>query len=104
MIIQINSDKSVEWEKRSTDFFSDQITEALERFKSQITRIEVHLKDENGMKDGISDINCMIEARLEGRKPIAVNSKADTKELAVTSAIDKIKSSIETILGKNYKH
>jgi len=102
MTILINSDSSVEWEKRSDDFFSDQIAEALERFESQISRIEVHLKDENGKKDGINDFNCLLEARLEGRKPIAVSSQGETIDIAITGAIDKIKSSIETILGKNY--
>ncbi|MCF8239049.1 MAG: HPF/RaiA family ribosome-associated protein [Saprospiraceae bacterium] len=104
MIIQINTDKVVTVEKRSSDFFTDQIAKALHRFESQITRIEVHLKDENGKDDGYNDISCTIEARLEGKQPIAVNNQADTIDLALSGAIDKVKSSLESILGKIKQH
>jgi len=104
MIIQINSDKNLSWERRSSDFFTDQIADALHRFESHITRIEVYLKDENGKKDGPNDISCLLEARLQGKKPIAVTSQGDTIDIAVNGAIVKIKAAIETILGKIQKH
>ena len=104
MTIQINTDKTITGEERSSDFFSSQIKKALERFESHITRIEVHLKDENGKKDGLKDISCLLEARLEGRQPIAITNQANTIDLAVTGAIDKIKSAIETIIEKRQDH
>ena len=104
MTIQINTDKTVTGEKRSGDFFTSQIAEALQRFESHITRIEIHLKDENGKKDGYNAISCLLEARLEGRQPIAITNQANTIELAIAGAIDKIKAAIETILGKILKH
>ena len=85
-------------------FFISKIEAALQRFESHITRIEVHLKDVNGKKEGVNDISCVLEARLEGRQPIAITNQADTLELALTGAIDKIKSAIKTILGKIQKH
>lgn len=100
MLILINTDKTINGDKNHQDFFSSQIKVELERYHSHITRIVVHLKDENGNKDGLNDMSCMIEARLKGRQPIAVTSKENTIELAVTSSIDKIKTSIETILGR----
>ena len=45
MTIQINTDKTISGEERSTDFFKVQIAEALKRFETHITRIEIHLKD-----------------------------------------------------------
>ncbi|MCK0147236.1 HPF/RaiA family ribosome-associated protein [Arenibacter sp. F26102] len=104
MIVKINTDKTLNGEERSADFFTSQINEALERFESHISRIEVHLKDENGKKDGFNDISCLLEARLEGRQPIAVTNQANTVDLAVTGAIDKVKSALETIVGKIQKH
>lgn len=104
MTIQINTDKTLTGEKRSIDFFTSQIAEALQRFESHITRIEVHLKDENGKKDGFNNVSCLIEARLEGRQPIAITNQANTIGLAVSGAIDKIKTAIETILGRIQKH
>ena len=104
MTIQINTDKTITGEKRSIDFFTSQIAEALQRFESHITRIEVHLKDENGKKDGFNDVSCLIEARLEGRQPIAITNQANTIDLAVSGVLDKIKTAIETILGRIQKH
>ncbi|WP_111707637.1 HPF/RaiA family ribosome-associated protein [Lutibacter citreus] len=104
MTIQINTDKTLTGEKRSSDFFISQITEALQRFESHITRIEVHFKDENGKKDGFNSISCLLEARLEGKQPIAITNQANTMDMAVTGAIDKIKTAIESILGKIQKH
>ncbi|WP_308990891.1 HPF/RaiA family ribosome-associated protein [Mariniflexile litorale] len=104
MKIQYNTDRTINGGERSQDFFSSQIAEELSRYESQITRIEVHLSDENGKKEGRNKIVCLLEARLEGRKPIVVSNQSDTIELAVSGAIDKLKASLETILGriKNY--
>ena len=100
MQIQINTDKNINGDERHEDYFTPQIAEAFKRYKSHITRIEVHLKDENGKKDGIKDKTCSLEARLEGRKPIAVTSHESTVELSISSAIEKMKSSLDTILGR----
>lgn len=104
MTIQINTDKTISGEKRTEDYFTSQIEEVLQRFESHITRVEVHLKDENGKKDGFNDISCLLEARLEGMQPIAVTNQADTTDLALTGALDKIKTAVESMLGKMQKH
>ncbi len=104
MTIKINTDKTISGEQRSEEYFSSLIAEALERFDSHITRIEVHLKDENGKKDGINDISCLIEARIEGKQPIAVTNQADSVDQAVIGAVDKIKSAVGTIVGKMQQH
>jgi ribosome-associated translation inhibitor RaiA len=100
MIIQFNTDKTINGDERNEDFFTSQIAEELDRYESHISRIEVHLSDENGKKEGLNDIQCMLEARLEGRQPTAVSHQADTLELAVSGAIDKLKNALETILGR----
>jgi hypothetical protein len=104
MKIQFNTDKNINGEERNEDFFTSQIAEELSRYQSHITLIELHLSDENGKKEGLDDILCLLEARLEGRKPIAVSHQSDTIELALSGALDKLKAALETILGriKNY--
>lgn len=104
MIIQFNTDKTINGDDRHQDFFSEQIANELERYQSHITRIEAHIKDQNGKKDGINDITCLLEARLEGRQPIAVTCQEDNIEGAVSGALDKLKSSLETILGRLSNH
>jgi non-homologous end joining protein Ku len=49
-------------------------------------------------------MRCMIEARVEGRQPIAVTNQADTHDEAVTSAIDKLTTSLDSILGRLSNH
>ncbi len=100
MIIQFNTDKTISGDERRQHYFTSQIEEELDRYQSHITRIEVHLSDENGKKEGKDDIQCLLETRLKGRQPIAVTYKADTVEQAVSGAIGKLKASLETILGR----
>jgi len=104
MQIQFNTDKNVTASEDLIDSSTSLISEELSRFDDQITRVEVHLSDENGNKDGLNDKRCMVEARLAGMQPIAVTDHANTHEQAVSGAIDKLKTSLETITGrlKNY--
>ena len=66
--------------------------------------MEVHLSDENGDKQGLNDKRCVIEARLSGMKPIAVTNHANTHEQAVGGAVDKLKTSLDAILGRLRNH
>ncbi|HEY6625710.1 MAG TPA: HPF/RaiA family ribosome-associated protein [Ignavibacteriaceae bacterium] len=104
MKIQLNTDNNVTGSEELRTSLTSLISDELSRFDDHITRLEVHLSDENGHKSGQNDKRCMIEARLEGMKPIAVTNHADTNERAVTGAVDKLKSSLTTIQGrlKNY--
>jgi len=100
MIIQFNTDKTIKGDEKNQNHFTSLIAEELERFEPNISRIEVHLSDENGKKEGLNSILCLLEARIEGRQPIAVSCQDDTVESAVSGAIDKIKTSLETIFGR----
>lgn len=104
MTIQFNTDKNVNGTEEFIAPFITQIENELRRFNSNITRIEVHLSDENGRKDGPEDIRCLMEARLEGKQPVAVTYQAGNVELALSGAIEKLKASLETILGRIINH
>jgi len=100
MKIQFNTDNNVEVREGLRAPLISLISEELGRFSHQITRVEVHLSDENGDKQGSNDKRCMIEARLAGMKPIAVINHANTHEQAVGGAVDKLKNSLDSILGR----
>ncbi|MDP4285546.1 MAG: HPF/RaiA family ribosome-associated protein [Bacteroidota bacterium] len=104
MTIQINTDKNLSVHKTFKAELDSLLSEELSRFSEHITRLEVHLSDENGNKQGLNDKQCIIEARLEGRQPIAVTDKANDYELAVSGAIKKLKTSLDTIVGKLKHH
>jgi hypothetical protein len=100
VLVQINTDKNIEGSERLSTFLTEMITADLDRFSERITRVEVHLSDVNGAKKGLNDKKCLLEARLEGRKPIAVTNLANTSAEAVSGALDKLHASLDTILGK----
>lgn len=104
MNIQFNTDKNIEGSERLTEYFSAFITKELSRFNGHITRLEVHLSDENSNKDGKNDKRCKLEAKLEGMQPIAVTNNADSIEQAVKGATDKLKASLDTVIGKLRNH
>ncbi len=104
MKIQFNTDKTISGEQRNEHYFTSLIADELKRFDTNISRIEVHLSDQNGKKEGMNDILCLLEARIEGRQPIAVSCQADTVEHAVSCAIEKLKASLETIFGRIKNH
>lgn len=72
----------------------------LGHLSSQITRVEVHLTDENAGKRGPDDKRCMMEARLQGRKPQAATHNAETVELAIKGAADKLRRVLDSSLGR----
>ena len=76
------------------------VSSELGRFAQQVTRVEVHLSDENGDKSGADDKRCLIEARLEGRPPTAVSHRAPTMQLAIDGAAAKLARAIESTLGR----
>ncbi len=102
MQIQINTDRTIEGHEALADQIRDVVETALNRVSDHITRVEVHLSDENGDKGGANDKRCMLEARLEGRQPIAVTHQAAILEQAVDGAADKLVRLIESTLGRRH--
>ena len=104
MTIQINTDKNLSVHEAFKAQLDGLLSEELSRFSEHITRLEVHLSDENGNKQGLNDKKCIIEARLEGRQAIAVTEIANDDELAVSGAIKNLKALLGTIVGKLKHH
>ncbi|MCX2681404.1 HPF/RaiA family ribosome-associated protein [Galbibacter sp. EGI 63066] len=100
MQIQFNTDKNIEGTEMLETFVSEKVRHALKHYVNKITRIEVHLSDQNADKGGIDDIQCKIEARVEGMQPVMVVSKSSSKEIALDDAVDKMKATLGTIIGK----
>ncbi|RYD81132.1 MAG: HPF/RaiA family ribosome-associated protein [Sphingobacteriales bacterium] len=99
MLVQLNANHLEGTNDLRTDLI-DLITDSLSRFDEHITRVEVHLGDENGNKEGAADKRCTIEARLEGKDPVAVIHHADSYEIAVDGALDKIEGMLDKMLER----
>lgn len=104
MKIQLNTDVHIDGTEALAAQVSATVEQSLERFSAHITRVEVHLRDENGGKSGQQDHRCMLEARLEGRQPVAVTHHAATLEQAVHGAAQKLAHLLESTLGRLHDH
>ena len=100
MNIQLNTDKNIQGDESLAAHVDTVVNNAMSHFSSQITRIEVHLSDLNANKSGSHDKRCLMEARLESRNPVAVTAEAATVKESISSAAQKLKSKLESSLGK----
>jgi ribosome-associated translation inhibitor RaiA len=101
MQIQVNTDRHVQNDERLAEFVRTTVESELSRFAERITRVEVHLSDENsGLKGGDADMRCLMEARLNGRPPLAVTEKSGTVEQSVVGAAEKLKRAIQSTLER----
>lgn len=100
MKIQINTDENIEGREALATRVAGTVEHAMQRFRNQVTRLEVHLSDQNGAKSGQRDKRCVMEARLEGRQPIAASDEAATLDQAVRGAADKLARLIDSQLGR----
>jgi len=100
MKIQINTHRNIEGHERMSQQVEAALEAAVGRFTDQITRVEVHLSDLNSHKFGADDKRCLLEARLAGRRPTAVSHQAGTIQEAIEGAAEKLKSNLESTLGR----
>lgn len=101
MIIQVNTDSNIEGNTDVAQQVKAEVENGLEHFSEKITRVEVHLSDENSAKkSGTKDMRCLLEARLAGLQPVTVSHKAATLEQAVEGAVEKLKRFLDSTLGR----
>ena len=100
MKIQIDTDDNIDGSaefERQTEVI---VQGALGHLTEHVTRVEIHLSDENADKAGGRDKRCMMEARLEGHQPIAVTDEAESMAQAIAGAADKLRRSLDHTLGR----
>lgn len=95
MQIQVHTDNHIQGSRDLTERVTSDVENALDRFASQITRVEVHLGDDNGSKAGDQDKRCLLEARVAGLDPIAASHHADSLEAALSGALDTLERNLD---------
>lgn len=104
MQIQVNSSNHFESNARLDQWVRSTLQTSLERYEEDLTRIEVHLRDENGAKPGPHDKRCQMEARVKGHDPISATHKAETLDLAINGAAEKLNHALSHALDKLNRH
>lgn len=101
MQIQVKTDRHIDGNEARITRISGVLERMLDRHRGHITRVEAHVSDENSdRKGGNDDIRCVIEARLERLKPIAVRHQAATVDEAVDGAAAKLLKMIDARVGR----
>ncbi|MBI1367019.1 MAG: ribosome-associated translation inhibitor RaiA [Planctomycetes bacterium] len=78
---------------------TEKVTAALKRWADQVTRVEVHLHDENAHKAG-NDKHVKMEVRLTHHQPMIVEDVADDLYNAITHAAKKLSTLVQRKLEK----
>ena len=100
MKIQLNSDKHISVSTKHSVRIEKKLQQKLKHFVKEITRIEVHLSDENSVKGGIDDKRCLLEARVAKIKPISTEHHASTIDQAVSGASEQLVNALRNRLEK----
>jgi ribosome-associated translation inhibitor RaiA len=100
VLVQIHTDPNIQSSATLTAQVEALVTGTLGRFSDRISRVQVHLSDENGDKGGSNDKRCMMEARLDGRPAIAVTQQTPTLNQAMDGAAEKLERAIDSMLGR----
>lgn len=104
MQVQMNTGNGLENKETLETWATDFLNDALGRFKGELTRVEVQMNDEARGKRGPTDMHCMLEARLTGHSPIAVNHNAENMNDAIRGATLKLIHSLDHTFGKLDRH
>ena len=101
MKVQVNTSNNIENKDTLERWAGEYLNEHLGRFEQDLTSIEVQMSDENqGAKGGAVDKRCMMEARVNGRAPIAVTNYAPNQDLAFRGASEKLAHALDHAFGK----
>ncbi len=101
MQIQVSTDNHTVGSAELTRQVEAVVEGALGRFGDRITRVEVHLSDENSsQKLGDNDKRCVMEARLAGLQPITVSHQGSSLEQAFAGAADTLEKTLKRTLER----
>lgn len=100
MLVQVHTDSHLKGRDDIVDRVRKTVSDGLARHAERITRVDVHLSDENATKGGAADKRCVIEARPAGMQPIVARHQAPAFPLAVDGALDKLQRALESAIGR----
>ena len=82
----------------------EHVDSTLGRFADRVTRVEVHIGDENADKAGPNDKRCMMEARPKGLDPLVVEAHGSDLYAVINDAAHKLERVLDKRFEKMSKH
>jgi ribosome-associated translation inhibitor RaiA len=100
MQIQVNTDNFIHGDERVVEVVEAAIQGDLGHLSDNLTRVEVHLKDQNSDKHGPAHIRCTVEARPRGLGPMAAHHDAADITAALKGATKKLRARLSSEFEK----
>ena len=100
MEIQTNTDHSIATTEALTSHVDTVVSDTMQRFGEQITRVVVHLSQGKDSKSPAGEHRCVMEAHVKGHAPVVANGHASNLHQAIQSAADKLKRATDSVIGR----
>lgn len=100
MIVQVNTGNTIEGSAAMTDGLETLIRDRLSRFEDKLTRVEIHVTDDNAGREAGDDKQCVIEVRPTGLGPVKVTDTARSVHQATVGALGKMVTALDRTYGK----
>jgi hypothetical protein len=99
MQVLVNCDDPICCDENLLQRVEGVIAGTLERFSSRVSRIEAHLSDVGGVKPGVRDKVCSLQAWVTGAAPLVASHEAAT----LTEAIHDAAAKLERLIARAIK-
>lgn len=101
MQVQVSTDNHIEGGEGLTRQVEALVEGTLGRFSGWVTRVEVQLSDESSSsKARDNDKRCVMEARPEGLRPLAVSHQGATLDQALKGCVKKLARLLDDTKGR----
>jgi len=100
MQINVNTDNTITKHQGLDEHVDTVVRSSIGRFGDHVTRVDVHLSNENKEKKADGGNSCMLEARLAGVAPIVVHEHANDLHQAINNAGGKLARALDSALGR----
>jgi len=100
MQINVNTDNTIDKHQGLDEHVDGVVRSSIGRFSDQVTRVDVHLSNENKEKKADGGNSCMLEARLSGIAPIVVHEHASDLHQAINNAGGKLARALDSAIGR----
>lgn len=101
MLLQINFG-DVEYSAATESWAEERVRKQLGYLSDRLTRVEVHLRDDNSAaKSSHDDKRCVMEARIAGRRPLAVDHSGEDLHKVIDETAGKLARAVKNDIERS---
>lgn len=100
MLVQVNTSNNVDGAQSATAAIEERVRERLARLADRLTRVEVHVEDADGTRNGPAGIAVRMEARPAGGQPLIASASGREVEGTANDALRKLVDVLDRNFGR----